>query len=76
MDSESGQLAIACIRQNTVIYADELAGRQDLLLEKLAGVRRIFGGQDDDLFGDSGNGAGDSEDSWIPLPLANLFKLF
>ena len=31
---------------------------------------------DDDLFGDSGNGAGDSEDSWIPLPLANLFKLF
>ena len=31
---------------------------------------------DDDLFGDSGNGAGDSEDNWIPLPLANLFKLF
>ena len=31
---------------------------------------------DDDLFGNSGNGAGDSEDNWIPLPLANLFKLF
>ena len=31
---------------------------------------------DDDLFGDSGNGAEDSNDSWIPLPLANLFKLF
>ena len=45
-----------CIQQIGIVVggsddADELAGRQDLLLEKLAGVRRIFGGQDDDLFG-------------------------